>query len=528
MFSITREILLKNGSAVDAAISAMFCAALYNFQSCGVGGGFFMIAYDRPKTGGPPEFLTFDAREVAPLKAEKYMYANETLSKYGGLSIAVPGEIKGYHEAWSKFGRLPFYDLVKPSIKLCKEGFKISHQLARAIENEETLVRSSPGLSKLFVNEHGHLRKKGEVIKLEKLAVTLEQIGKNPNSFYEGDLARNIVDELKEVGGIISDMDLTKYSVKMKKPFMAELPKSKLNIYTLPPPSAGPILSFMLRLMDSFNQSYNPSYTPVDAYQILVETLKFGYSLKTHLGDPEFYDVTKVLADILSDEYIESIHKLVTLRETHDYSYYNPHPGFHELRDAGTSHIGVVSPDGGVVAATTTINLVFGSGVIGNRTGILYNDEMNDFSLPVLKPQFGEGNFIEALKRPLSSMAPSILLDHDGNFKYVIGGSGGTKITSAELYVLANRLWSGHKINEAVDKLRLHHQFVPNHILYERGFDQKILDELIDIGHDVKRMRKNATMSVVQVIESTCHLKVNKKCLIAVSDYRKEGKPDGF
>ncbi|KAH9509280.1 Gamma-glutamyltranspeptidase 1 [Bulinus truncatus] len=521
--TVGKDILIKGGNAVDAAIAALICSGLGSPQSMGIGGGFFMIIYN--KTTG--QSTVIDARETAPSSATADMFVkNASSSATGPLSIAVPGEIKGYWYAHQKYGRLPWSDLFQPSIQYAEKGFPVPIGLHKALIDGESFILNEPLLKSIFWNEKtGALFKKDETIKMPELAQTLKAIAEGGEAaFYNGTLTDLIMQDLKDIGSIIIRKDLLDYKVKEKQPTNVTL-SGGIRLITSPAPSSGPVLTLILNILDGFNFTQGDIDT-VEArtktYHRFIETFKFGYSKRTGLGDDEFVDIEKLVHNLTSRDYADSIRSLINDSRTYDYVYYGP--TYYSQVKTSTSHLTVMDSQGTAVSVTSTINARFGSHCRGLRTGIIFNDEMDDFSTPNITNEWGiypsPANFIAPGKRPISSMCPSILVDRNGSVYKILGAAGGSMITSATAWVAAHLLWLGENIDRAVNEPRLHHQLLPSSVQYETGFEAAIVQALAKIGHNVTEFLPG--QSIVQGIE------VMNNFIQAKSDDRKGGQPDGY
>lgn len=524
--TIGKDILeSKKGSAVDSAIATLICLGVHSAMSCGIGGGFQMVVYDVPREkpeNGSKVIVTFDARETAPLSAK------EDMNLTGANVIGVPGEVRGYFRAWEQFGRLKWSELFTPTIEMCRNGFHVSWALAKYILLSEDAIRENTGLSKIFLKPNGEIFKEGDLMHRHDLADTLERIQSDPHSMYNGSLANDIVSDIKDFGGNITLEDLKLYEANSTDTNLSiPLDQHELVLHTLRPPSSGVLFGFMMRLFESFNlTSADIDGTPkaIETYHKLIETFKFGYALRTYLGDEKFVDIQKVMKNLSSDTFLRYIHTRINLTHTQPISYYDPE--FDDSpEDHGTSHLSVISPNGGAVSVTTTINNVFGSKLVGNRTAIIFNDEMNDFTLPGNSTKHGNENYIKPGKRPMSSMCPGIVVNKNGDVVLVVGAAGGKRITSAATFVAVHNLMLGQKLKKAVDMMRLHHQLDPNVVYYDQTFPEGVLDGLRKKGHNVTELL--SVPSVVQAIQSSCHTH-QQQCITAVCDWRKKGKPDGF
>ncbi|KAK3107382.1 hypothetical protein FSP39_013344, partial [Pinctada imbricata] len=342
-----------------------------------------------------------------------------------------------------------------------------------------------------FTNpETGQSYKEGEILKLPKLARTMEIIAeKGANAFYNGILTEDILEDLQEKGSIITNDDLKHYKAEQVTPLNITLENGS-TVFALPPPSSGPVLQFFLNIMDGFNKSEqrNKEEMETQGYHRIVEALKFSHAKRTHLGDRKFTDLNKIIRNLVSRQYADTIRSKIRDDKTHNVDYYGP--VFHDELKAGTAHVSIVGPDNIAVAATNSINLWFGSGVMGQRTGLLFNDAMDDFSSPNITdanfvPPF-VANFIKPGKRPLSTRCPTIIVDKKGEVKIVIGAAGGSRIVSATAFVLARMLWFDDSMREALDHPRIHHQLVPSVLYHDPRLQEIYIKELRQKGHEIK------------------------------------------
>ncbi|KAJ8959082.1 hypothetical protein NQ318_022339 [Aromia moschata] len=372
------SILDKGGNAADAAIATALCEGIANPQSMGLGGGFLLTIYN--KTTG--EVWSLNSREVAPAAATEDMYhGNSTLSSTGGLSVAVPGELVGYWSLYQRFGGgLPWSDLVQPSIDLCNSGIYVTEYLKNVFTSSKTSIYNDPVLRDIFIDPSTNdTYKVGDYVKRPRLARTLEVIAvEGGYALHNGSLTEDFVNDIRENDGIITTEDMYTYTPVWETPVVATL-SGDISLYSAPLPGSGVILAFILNILNNFVDSSDPD--SVTTYQRIIESFKFGYGRRTELGDSNFVDVEELVSNLTSKSYAEYIRQYIFDDRTfQDPSYYGANTTFTE--DYGTAHISVLAPNGDAVAITSTINYVFGAKFASNSTGIILNNEMDDFSSP--------------------------------------------------------------------------------------------------------------------------------------------------
>jgi gamma-glutamyltranspeptidase / glutathione hydrolase / leukotriene-C4 hydrolase len=475
------------------------------------------------------------SRTRAPGAAYQDMFVNNTeASSFGGLAVAIPGDVRGYYEAWSKFGRLPWSELFQPAILRCEHGFIVEEDLSGAIKQYEDVMYSDPNFRELFVKEDGTLVQEGDLLKNPKLGATLRAIAEDPFTFYNGTLAADIVQDLSEYGSIITLNDLNQFVSKIKTPLNATLDNGRYKLFNPPPPSSGSVLDFIVNILDGYNfspASIADTDSKIQTYHRIVEAFKFAYAKRSELGDEDFVDVTELVRNLTSDEYAEEIRRQIDDNMTHDVDYYGP--TFDIKPDSGTAHMNILAPDGSALAMTGTINLFFGAKVRGSRTGIIFNDDMDDFSTPGTYNYYGvpasPSNYIEPGKIPMSSMSPTIVLNEQGEVVFMSGAAGGTRITTETSFLTVNSLWFDKDLSNATDTARVHHQLVPNELVHEPWLEQAVLDGLRAKNHVTVT---SSGIAVVGSVRNRCLPaktgKADGACIEAVSDARKGGAPAGY
>ncbi|KAE9539702.1 hypothetical protein AGLY_004954 [Aphis glycines] len=515
------DVIARGGNVVDAAIATMLCDGVVCPEYMGIGGGFLMSIYNA-KT---KKVMTINARETAPAAATAEMFVNDPKkSIFGGLAVAVPGELKGYSKIFSLYGsgKVSWKSLFQPTIMLCENGIKISDRLETNLKNHEELIKNDPFLRQAFLDKKtGHVKKAGEKYRLPKLAETMKIISvEGAKAIYNGSLTFQLVEDIKKVNGIITVEDLANYEVEVEESFSVHL-KSGNTIHLGPPPSSGVILAYILRILDGILPAPNPG---LDAHRF-VEAFKFGFGERTRLGDHKFVNVSKIYDKITSDSYIDSIrNKIFDTFTSMDSKYYGA--DFDMSENHGTANIVVTDSLGNTVVGTSTLNTYFGSGFVSPSTGINLNNEMDDFSTPRVINYYGipssPANFIAPGKRPMSSMCPTIITDKDGDFVLGAGAAGGSKITLATAYVIALKLWYNMTLKEVIDKPRIYHQLMPMVVQYEYGTPKSVVQILEDIGHPVSRLKNTIGSAATAIAKSSSGM------IETMPDWRRPGNSSGY
>ncbi|KAJ1881282.1 hypothetical protein LPJ57_001706 [Coemansia sp. RSA 486] len=491
------DVLREGGNAVDAAVASTLCIGLLQAHSSGIGGGGFMLV--RPSNASEPPVL-FDFRETAGGAAAEDMFeSNITLARIGGLSIGVPGEVAGLYKAHSRFGKLPWSRLLEPTIKLAREGYALSQLVHDQLKTMETYVLTSAGFNTTYTDGHGNILNPGDIVRRPELADTLQEIATHgASAFYNGRIADSLVRTVQENGGILTKQDFASYKAVERKPL--EIFYHGQRVITGSPPTSGSILLNMLNVVEGYPLALEGQSAL--NYHRIVETMKFGAALRTTLGDPSFVDISANITKHISKQFASEIRANISDTRTFGYEHYSP--DYDILNNHGTTHLSVLDSSDMAVAVTSTINLEFGSRIMDPRTGIILNDEMDDFSTSKKPNGFGlrpsPNNKIIPGKRPLSSTSATIV-EKDGQVRLVIGGSGGSRILTAVLQVLVNVLDFDMRLDHAIDMPRFHHQLLPSQLSVDPLFPSCLTNALAGFGHEIVPM-KHAN-SIVQAVQKS-------------------------
>jgi gamma-glutamyltranspeptidase/glutathione hydrolase len=527
------EMLRRGGNAVDAAVAAAFAVSVLRPQSTGIGGGGFFLLY----LAKSKKTLAIDFRERAPVRATHDMFLRDgtavpELSRDGPLAVAVPGLVAGLVRVQKKYGTKPLTEVMEPAIRLADEGFLVYPQLARAIAYRASLLGDSPATRAIYFREDRPLQE-GELLVQKDLARTLRAIAvKGKDAFYQGRVAKAIVEEMRARGGLLTQEDLESYRVLYRPPVIGTFRGAE--IHAMPPPSSGGVLILqMLHVLDGFPLQQIGFHTP-QAIHLLTETMRLAFRDRArYLGDPDFVQVpTSMLA---SESYAADLRAKIDLAKATPSEVLPASPGG-KVESTSTTHISVLDKDGNAVATTQTVNLYFGSGVMVPGTGILLNDEMDDFSAQTNNPNaFGllgenDANAIAPRKTPLSSMSP-IIVTRDGKVILIAGSPGGSRIISATLQVLLNVLAYEMSLPQAMFAPRIHHQWFPDELLVEgqKGNQPEgLLEALQQMGHKVTVVEDTGDGRTPFGNVQAIHVDVASGQITGVSDPRGEGRPHGF
>ncbi|KAG7661418.1 uncharacterized protein J8A68_005113 [[Candida] subhashii] len=552
-----KNILLQGGNAADAAITVALCIGSINSHSSGIGGGGIILSRSNNST------ISIDAREVAPAGAYKEMYDHPEGYRYGngsrvgGLAVAVPGELKGLYSLYKLHGsgKLGWKELIMPVVELNRRGWEVSELFGAVVEKEYREVLSKyPDLKSswggFILKEEkstggGEMEmvrvKAGDWIKRERYADTLELVANNGSHavFYDphGPIVKSLVKTARRFGGIITKEDFARYDDIVEEPIFVQV--NNMSVYTANGISSGLALVSGLKF---FDRVFDESDDELMYNHKLIESFKWLSSIRTRFGDvSKTYQndlVKKYTADTWIDELLDS--GKFSTNTTFDWKHYDPKYSIQEPH--GTAHFSVVDKDNNAVSMTTTVNLLFGSKVHDPQTGIVLNNEMDDFSQPHISNAFNLTpsiyNFINPYKRPLSSMAPTIIIKDD-KVDLVIGAAGGSRITTAILQAIIRLYYQNMDLLKVISYPRLHHQLIPQGIMcenvtmYNEEFATKegsrsMRERMSELRHDFIETGALTAMNGIKRVNSVSESE-SGSVLEGVCDWwRKRGEADGY
>ncbi|MBA4492693.1 gamma-glutamyltransferase [Paracoccus sp. S1E-3] len=516
---VGRDILAQGGNAVDAGVAVAFALAVTLPRAGNLGGGGFMLVHDA-KTG---ETHAIDYREMAPAGASRDMFldaegnADSELSRYSGAASGVPGTVAGMKMVLDQFGSMNWADVIAPSIRLAEEGITVTPDLADSLEAMKERLTKYPSAAKIFYKEGGALYRPGDTLVQADLAKTLKTIAaEGPDGFYKGPMAEAIARSVTEAGGNMTAEDMAAYKAVAREPVRGTY--RGYEVVSMPPPSSGGVhLIQILNTLEGYPigaLGQNSSET----LHLMAEAMKLAYADRSeYLGDPDFVDVP--IDALMSKEYAAD------MRDKISASFATPSE---QIRPAGlapyesdqTTHYSIIDKDGNAISNTYTINFSYGSGLVADGTGVLMNNEMDDFSAKPGVPNAygligGDANAVQAGKRPLSSMTPTIV-NKDGEVWLVTGSPGGARIITTVLQVVMNMIDHDMNVAEASAAPRIHHQWLPDQLRIEEGISLDTQRALQAKGH---------VLSLEEVMGSTQSVMRDPESgfLLGASDPRRAG-----
>jgi len=519
------DILKAGGNAVDAAVATAFALGVVEQYSSGIGGGNFILVY----LAELDTVIAIDGRETAPMKAHRDMYidkktglADPELSQTGILAGGIPGAVASLCEAHASFGsgNLSLADLLEPSLDLAENGFEINRTYTASLEYAAPKLGLFDASRKVYFKNDSTILGFGDTLIQKDLAWSYRQIAEfGPSAFYQGEIAGRIVEFEKKEKGLITGKDLEDYRARYRQPIHGTYRGH--DVYSMSPPSSGGIhLIQMLNILEGFNlrqMGHNSS----SYLHILAETMKPAFADRAeYLGDPDFVDIP--VDTMISMGYAE-----IRREQIHTFQSSTVSPGVFDSMPAEghTTHLSVMDKDGNMCAITATVNTGFGSGMTIEGTGIILNNEMDDFSAQPGQANFfglvgNEANSVQPGKRPLSSMTPTVVLK-DGKGVMVLGSPGGPRIITAVLQTILNVIDFEMDIQEAVAKPRIHHQWKPDVIFTDPEISEDVLSNLVARGHRIYVGGVGATVEAI-------YKDVETGFLYGGADPRNEGKALGY
>jgi gamma-glutamyltranspeptidase / glutathione hydrolase len=497
------EILERGGNAVDAAVAVGFALAVTYPRAGNIGGGGFMVIH----LAKGNRDTAIDYRETAPAVATKEMFLDAkgepdpAKSRDSALSIGVPGTVAGLALAHEKYGsgRLSLAELIAPAIELARNGVDIVDDIADSLPRAQARLARWPSSSPIFLNADGGVLAPGQTLVQADLAATLVAVARDgPRAFYDGPIAAKIANAVQKAGGIITKDDLKNYRA-IERPVVRGSYRG-YDIVSMPPPSSGGVhLIEMLNILEGYDLA--KLGRGERSLHYMIEAMKRAYADRAmFMGDPDA--VTMPIAGLTSKKYAADLRAQIGEKATPAAEIRPGKPADHEGRN--TTHFSVIDSDGNAVSNTYTLNFSYGVGLVADGTGVLLNNELDDFTA---KP--GTANAFDLIgfsanlpgpgKRPLSSMTPAIVLKNDKPF-LIVGSPGGSRIITAVLQVIVNVIDFQMPIAEAVSTPRLHHQWQPDEVVTEPGFTTDVLDALVKRGHGIAPTTPFTSVSSIAVM----------------------------
>ncbi len=495
------RILEEGGNAVDAAVAVAFTLAVTLPRAGNIGGGGFMLVH-MGKTG---QTVAIDYREMAPLKATFDMYLDNEgkvdveLAQSSFKSMGVPGSVAGLAHVLKHYGTLPLKTVIAPAIKLAEEGIIVNKDQVFTLSKGKERLQRWPETRRIYFKPDGSVYQVGERMFFKDLAWSLRQIAENgPKAFYEGAIAEKILASMKKHGGLITEEDMKKYHIAVREPVRGTY--RGYEILGMSPPSSGGIhIIQMLNILEGYSLKAMGALS-AESMHLMAESMKLAFADRSkYLGDPDWWHIP--IEGLTSKKYAEKLRQGIDPHKTRPSAEIHPEsPSPYESEE--TTHFSVMDRFGNVVSNTTTLNFSFGSGMVPEGTGILMNNEMDNFAAKPGVPNAygllgGQANAIQPTKRPLSSMAPMMVLK-DGKPFLATGSPGGPRLINAILQVIINVIDHDMNILDATNTRRIHHQWRPDKLRVEQGISPDTLRLLEKRGHRI--VEKNAMGSTQSVL----------------------------
>jgi gamma-glutamyltranspeptidase/glutathione hydrolase len=520
------KVLQRGGNAIDAAVATALTLGVVDGYNSGIGGGCFLLA--RLADG---RLIALDGRETAPQKATRSMFirngkGDPSLSQTGALASGVPGSLAVYQFAVSHFGKSRLGDLMQPGAEIAEHGFKIDERYERKIASVAREIAEFPATKSVLFNAEGRPYKSGDVLRQPDLARTYRAIAENGTDwFYKGPFSQATAAWMKANGGLLTVEDFSGYKIKQREPLVM-----KYRGYTIvgfpPPSSGGAHVAEILGILEHFDLKALEKQEPASRVHVIAEAMKLAFADRAYwLGDPDFVNVPRGLVD---PKYCADLAKKINLRSAATGVVHgDPRPasgypaGYFEKH---TTHIAAADDAGNWVAITTTLNTTFGSKVIVPGTGVVLNNQMDDFSIQPGTPNAfnlvgGDANAPESGKRPLSSMSPTIILE-EGRPLMTLGAAGGPTIISQVVLATTNVLDLNDNLGAALGRARFHHQWSPDKLMIEEAAPANLIAGLVKRGQKIEKAQAlGATQAILRLPDGR---------FTGASDPRASGKAAGW
>jgi len=515
--------LKVGGNAIDAAVAAALTLGVVDGHNSGIGGGCFMLI--RLANG---RVVALDGRETAPAAATRNLYlrdgkADTDLSQTGALAVGVPGSLAAYDYALTHYGKLSLKTLLLPAAQIAEEGFRINRHYAGVLGDSASELKQFPTARAIFLRRDGSAFKSGDLLKQPDLANTYRAIAERGlDWFYRGPFAQAAGDWMKTNNGILTAGDFQNYQTQLREPVRTTY--RGYEILGFPPPSSGGVhVAQILNILENFDLK-SMGANSADFVHVVAEAMKLAFADRAYwLGDPDFVAVPRGL---IAKEYAAKLARQIKLeRATAILQHGTPENAAQNVFGKHTTHFTTADAEGNWVACTATINTSFGSKVVVPGTGVVLNNQMDDFSIqPGVSNFFGlvgaEANAVGPGKRPLSSMSPTIVLK-DGQPIFSVGAAGGPTIISQAVLAIIHHIDFGAPVGAALAQPRFHQQWKPDELKIEKRIGEAVMTELKKRGHKLTPVNSLGAAQAIAIDPKT-------KALVGAPDPRGEGKAQGF
>lgn len=496
------KAIQDGGNAIDAAVAVAYTLGVVDTHNSGIGGGCFILIR---WADGTVEAI--DGREMAPAQAHKDMFlvngeVDREASKTGALAIGIPGSVAALDFIQRKGGKLKLADVVVPAAELAEKGFAIDATFEKRQGRAVDTLKQFPASAAIFLGKEGQQLREGDVLVQKDLGHTYRQIAKHgPEYFYKGEFAKAVDTWMKQNKGLVRYEDFVNYTIKQREPVVSQF--AGYTLYGFPPPSSGGV--HVAQILNILNEFPLTTLSEAERYHVLAEAMKPAFADRAYwLGDPDYVKVPKGLIDV---DYAKKLAANINLKKTTVVEDHGVPPAsgtdFFEQLNKHTTHIATADADGNWVAITTTINTSYGSKVVIPGTGVVMNNQMDDFSAKEGVPNAFNligafANSVQPGKRPLSSMSPTIVMK-DKQAVMTVGAAGGPTIINQVVQAIVNHLALGMSLEDAIAQYRIHHQWTPDRIIAEGAMPDEVKKALEALGHEVQTWERfGATQAIAQ------------------------------